>query len=120
MNAWITPARRLGLDWPRLVVAVVLCVNLSGAQAGPLATGAGVQGFVVLAEQRFDPALQRYMAERSLAALPLRSGRLYYVYPMHNSNAQLEGMQIQYLEALLEKRAAENQQTQESDEPESD
>jgi len=65
-------------------------------------------GFVVLAEQRFDPWVQRMLAERALKAMPLREGRLYYYYPV-DSNPYLEEMQIRYLEELLEK--------QKSDEP---
>ena len=65
-------------------------------------------GFVVLAEQRFDPAIQRFMAERSLAALPLRDGQLYYVYPLDAPRAQVEQMQIRYLEALLSREAEKN------------
>ena len=69
----------------------------------------GYPGFVVNAEYRFDPAVQRLMAERSLKALPLGDGQLYYVYPT-NIDPRLEEMQIRYLEGLLEKRG--------SDEPE--
>ena len=60
-------------------------------------------GFVVLAEQRFDPWVQRLMAENSLRAMPLKDGRLYYFYPI-DSNPYLEEMQIRYLEELLEKQ----------------
>ena len=43
------------------------------------------------------------MAERSLRALPLRDGQLYYVYPI-DIDPRLEEMQIRYLEVLLNKR----------------
>ena len=61
-------------------------------------------GFIVLAENRFDPAIQRLIAEHSLRSLPLRRGQLYYVYPP-GINPHIEEMQIRYLELLLEKRA---------------
>ena len=38
------------------------------------------------------------MAEQSLAAMPIKDGALYYIYPAHSSNAQLESFQIQNLE----------------------
>ena len=62
-------------------------------------------GFIILAEDRFDPAIQRLMAEHSLRSLPLDRGRLYYLYPP-GVTPRLEGLQIRYLETLLEKRAA--------------
>jgi hypothetical protein len=58
--------------------------------------------FFVLAEHRFDPAIQRFMAERSLKSLPLASGQIYYVYPS-NIDPQLEEIQIRYLEQLIDK-----------------
>jgi hypothetical protein len=61
-------------------------------------------GFVIRAEDRFDPAIQRLMAEHSLRLLPLERGQLYYVYPIGVA-PRLEGMQIRYLELLLEKQA---------------
>ena len=35
-----------------------------------------VPGFVVLAQHRFDPMIQRWLAEQSLKALPIRDGQL--------------------------------------------
>ena len=68
----------------------------------------GVRGLVLLAEHRFDPAVQRFIAERELAALPLRDGELYYVFPMHQSNAQIEHAQIRYLESMIARREKED------------
>ncbi len=62
-------------------------------------------GFVIRAEDRFDPAIQRLMAEYSLRSLPLERGQLYYLYPL-GVTPRLEGMQIRYLEVLLDKQAA--------------
>ncbi len=62
-------------------------------------------GFVIRAEDRFDPAIQRLMAEYSLRSLPLERGQLYYLYPI-GITPRLEGMQIRYLETLLDKQAA--------------
>ena len=67
-------------------------------------------GFILLAKHRFDPAVQRLMAERSLRALPLRDGQLYYVYPT-NIDPRVEQAQIRYLEYLLDKRAIDEPET---------
>ena len=91
----------------RLCVLMLLGV-LQLAEANPYQVlGPGVQGVVLAAEHRFNPAVQRYLAEQSLDALPLVDGKLYYVFPMHGSNAQLESMQIHNLERLLDKQARE-------------
>ena len=88
---------------------VAIAVLLSGASVCAAESGNGSLytfpsgGFVILAEQRFDPWVQRLMAERSLKAMPLRDGRLYYFYPTQG-DPYLEEMQIRYLEELLEKQ----------------
>ena len=87
----------------RLLLAVLLTgTSVADASHGVLPPG-HLPGFLVLAEHRFDPAIQRFMAERSLRALPLRDGQLYYVYPI-DIDPRLEEMQIRYLEVLLDKR----------------
>ena len=60
-------------------------------------------GLIVLAERRFDPFVQRLMAEQSLRALPLYGGQLFYLVPAASSSG-LEEMQIRYLEVLLRER----------------
>ena len=90
-----------------VLAGATLIAATSGALANPFIYPQGLPGFVVLAEQRFDPAVQRFMAEQSLRAMPLKDGQLYYVYPVNTSNAYIEQMQIRYLEVLLDKRAAE-------------
>ena len=72
----------------------IALVTLSTGQASATHS-APVQnsGFIVLAEHRFDPAIQRFMAERSLKALPLASGQIYFVYPS-NIDPQLEEIQM--------------------------
>ena len=67
-------------------------------------THSPTSGFFVLADARFEPWVQRMMAERSLKSLPLSDGRLYYVYPV-NIDPQIEEFQIRYMEELLEKTA---------------
>ena len=59
----------------------------------------------MLPEQRFDPSVQRFMAEQSLRAMPLKDGQLYYIYPVNTSDAYVEQMQIRYLEVLLSEKA---------------
>lgn len=83
-----------------------LLLLASGSSANPFLHQGAFPGFIVLAEQRYDPAIQRLMAEQSLRAMPLKNGQLYYVYPVEASTAYIEQMQIRYLEALLDKQAA--------------
>ncbi|MCR9262290.1 MAG: hypothetical protein NXH95_21455 [Pseudomonadaceae bacterium] len=91
------------------LLAAGLAVSSLAAGANPLLHPRGLPGFIVLAEQRYDPAVQRFMAEQSLRALPLKNGQLFYVYPTNTSNAYIEQMQIRYLEVMLEKKAAESE-----------
>ncbi|NKB98988.1 MAG: hypothetical protein GKR90_10930 [Pseudomonadales bacterium] len=89
--------KRFLLFWSIVVAAIVL----PQAYAAP---HAGIQGFVVAAEYRFHPSVQRLMAERELRALPLQNGKLYYVFPMTAGNSvYLEQMQLQNLERLIDK-----------------
>ena len=94
------------------------------AEAIPLA-GASVAvhpGFVIRAQDRFDPAIQRLMAEYSLKSLPLERGQLYYLYPI-GITPRIEGLQIRYLESLLDKEAeriADEEAAAAEDEAESD
>ena len=60
-------------------------------------------GIVVVAEHRFDPAVQRYIAQRALKALPIRGGRLFYIVPAIG-DPLIEQMQIRYIEQLLDKQ----------------
>ncbi len=60
-------------------------------------------GIVVVAEHRFDPAVQRYIAQRELKALPIRGGRLFYIVPAIG-DPLIEQMQIRYIEQLLDKQ----------------
>ncbi|MEZ5559321.1 MAG: hypothetical protein R3E86_12375 [Pseudomonadales bacterium] len=63
-------------------------------------------GFVIRAEQRFDPLVQRLMAEHELRALPLRDGQLFYVVPAGMDPHQQE-VQIRYIEWLLRQQVIE-------------
>ena len=100
----------------KLVIAVTLAFVLGAGSvnANPLLHHPHIPGFILLPEQRYDPAVQRYLAEQSLRALPLRDGQLYYVYPINASSAYTEQMQIRYLEMLLSDKA------EEEDEPKTD
>lgn len=92
----------------RSIRKLILAATVTAAVSVLLPTaGAAIQpGFIISAEDRFDPAVQRLMAELALAALPLERGQLYYLYPV-GITPRLEGAQIRYLEALLDKRADE-------------
>ena len=92
-------------------LALAICAG--SVNANPLLHHPHLPGFILLPEQRYDPAVQRYLAEQSLRALPLRGGQLYYVYPIDASSTYTEQMQIRYLEQMLSERDRE-------DEPETD
>ena len=93
-----------------ICLGLVLCICVSSVSAGPYQQGGAIQGIVLAAKHRFDPAVQRYLAEQSLAAMPIKDGLLYYIYPIHSNNAQLESFQIQNLERLLEKQQAQEEE----------
>ncbi len=95
-----------------LIGALAVVTALSSATlsaANPLLQPYGLPGFILLPEQRFHPAVQRFMAEQALRAMPLQDGQLFYVYPRDSSNVYIEQMQIRYLEALLQSRANDQQ-----------
>lgn len=62
--------------------------------------------FLLSAEQRFDPAVQRWLAASELAAMPLENGQRFYIVPNTGSRIA-EQAQIQYLERLIARRQAE-------------
>ena len=93
---------------------LTLVIGAGSVSANPLLHHPHIPGFILLPEQRYDPAVQRYLAEQSLRALPLRDGQLYYVYPINTSSTYTEQMQIRYLEMLLSDKA------EEEDEPQTD
>lgn len=65
-----------------------------------------VPGFVVLAQHRFDPMVQRWLAEESLKALPIHNGQLFYIIPV-DTNPLQEQMQIRYIEEMLSRQPVE-------------
>ncbi|MEM1434834.1 MAG: hypothetical protein AAGG11_12310 [Pseudomonadota bacterium] len=71
-------------------------------------------GLIILAERRFDPFVQRLMAERSLRALPLYGGQLFYLVPTGVSRGE-EAMQIRYLEVLLRERGQRESESGQDD-----
>lgn len=91
---------------PRLTLAVFTCTLLLGLQvAAEPSYQQPPGGLLILAEQRFDPAVQRLLASQNLAAMPLENGRLFIIVPSRD-RAYLEQAQIRSLERLLAKPAA--------------
>ncbi len=91
----------------KFVAALLLSLTQAASAGSPI----WQPGFIILAKDRFDPAIQRLIADHSLRSLPLERGQLYYVYPV-GIDPYIEGAQIRYLEALLEKRAFQEQQSE--------
>lgn len=90
----------------RLTLAVLVSTLLFGLPAAaqrPYNQPPG--GLLILAEQRFDPAVQRLLAAQDLAAMPLENGRLFIIVP-NRDRAYLEQAQIRSLERLLAKPPA--------------
>ena len=63
-------------------------------------------GFLIFAEHRYDPSVQRMLAERSLKALPIRGGQLFFIVDQHDDRL-IEEMQIRYIEELLSRQKFE-------------
>ncbi len=95
-------------------VCRTLCGALVGwalvpaAVAGEVFRGSVDGGFILLSEQRYDPSVQRLLAERSLDALPLYNGRLFYIVPSHIDRGEQQA-QIRYLEHMLNREATKAQ-----------
>lgn len=98
----------------RTLIAAIAIAGLQTGSAAAQSSPIWHTGFVIRVADRFDPAIQQLMAEHSLRLLPLERGQLYYVYPI-GTTPRLEGVQIRYLEALLDKRSAEEPAAAESD-----
>ncbi len=91
-----------------LMILLIAGFAASGANATP-PFGHYLHGFLLLPEQRYDPAVQRYLAEQSLRALPLYDGQLYYVHPVSNVGTYNEQMQIRYLESMLRDKVKDDE-----------
>jgi hypothetical protein len=89
-----------------LIAAIVVAGLHTGSAIGQSSAPSIWPGFVIRAEDRFDPVIQRLMADHALRLMPLERGQLYYVYPIGMA-PRLEGAQIRYLESLLDKRSQE-------------
>ncbi|MCR9276711.1 MAG: hypothetical protein NXH85_01960 [Pseudomonadaceae bacterium] len=90
----------------RFMLSILVCalsVGLPASAQKHYAKPAG--GLLILAEQRFDPAVQRLLATEDLAAMPLANGRLFIIVPTRD-RAVLEQAQIRSLERLLAKPPA--------------
>ena len=60
----------------------------------------------MLAQHRFDPTVQRWLADQSLKALPIRGGQLFYIIPV-DTNPMQEQFQIRYIEEMLNRQPVE-------------
>ncbi len=100
----------LGFRPPRLLPTLLVLLGISLSASSPASPNdyslMQSGGVIVLAEQRFNPAVQRMLAERTLKALPISNGRLFYIVPV-GIDPRHEQAQIQYLEYLLSRRSDE-------------
>ena len=96
----------------KLLAILALTFTVGQISANPFPSSIahqGLPGFLILPEHRYDPAVQRYLAERSLKALPLYDGQLYYVFPVSNASTHSEQMQIRYLESMLKNKVRDDE-----------
>ena len=97
------------LKWHFLlpILALVFC---TGVVYHPTTHGqpSAQSALIVFPEHKYDPAVQRILAEENLRALPIGSTGVIFVIPVYE-DPMLEEMQIRYLEKLIKKL--------ESDEP---
>lgn len=56
---------------------------------------------IILADQRFNPVVQRLLAREELKALPIGDARVIFVIPVYE-DPMLEEMQIRYLKELID------------------
>ena len=93
----------------RRIVTCLLAAVLAGEAAAMGAHGGshgGVPGIVILAEHRFDPAIQRLLARSELRALPIGDTGLLYLVPVTEDPYRQE-MQIRHLHELLNETTRE-------------
>lgn len=99
--------KSLSRKWLPLVASVMLLSCATPALAQSTALLYPAVGRVLLAEQRFEPTVQRLLAQQSLNALPIAGGVLFYIVPA-GLDARDQQDQIRYLEYLLDKRALQD------------
>jgi hypothetical protein len=90
-----------------LLIGITLTVVLGlsiGANASLVRHTGGLNptAFIFRPEARYDPLIQRLLAEDVLRAMPMGDRNLFYVVP-EGGTALLEEMQIRYLEELLQR-----------------
>lgn len=85
-----------------VITATLLCC--SGAVARPLIHDGPIHApaFIMLSEDRFDPAIQRLLASQELKVLPIENSQMFLIVP-DRQDPLLEEMQIRYLEHLIDK-----------------
>jgi hypothetical protein len=64
--------------------------------------GLNPTAFIFRPEARYDPLIQRLLAEDVLRAMPMGERNMFYVVP-EGGTQLLEEMQIRYLEELLQR-----------------
>lgn len=84
-----------------LVALTAICMQAT-AQVAVYHPHEPVTALILHPDARFDPLVQRMMAENVLKAMPLGGHVVYYVVPQ-TSDPMMQEMQIRYIEQLLDK-----------------
>jgi len=90
-----------------LLLALTLGLGHSAA-ASPAYSWASVQrAFIVSSDARFDPMVQRLLAQNALRAMPIGNDALLFVIP-ENGDVILQESQIRYLDELMQRHIEPN------------
>jgi len=85
-----------------LLLAAALGLSQSTA-ANPAYSWASVQrAFIVSSDARFDPMVQRLLAQNALRAMPIGNDAMLFVIP-DNGDVILQESQIRYLDELMQR-----------------
>ena len=86
----------------RSILVLIIFIGCSGMVSKPVFRGSQQPALIVLAEQRFNPTVQRLMALEDIKALPIGNTGMFFVIPVQQ-DPMLEELQIRYLEELIKK-----------------
>ena len=94
-----------------LLLAGLLTISQHTAANSPYQWASVQRAFIVSSDARFDPMVQRLLAENALRALPIGNDALLFVIP-DNGDVFLQESQIRYLEELMQRHIEPNRRDQ--------
>lgn len=89
------------LSW-RYLIPIIALLFCTGVISRPVSLADRPHPtLILLSQERFNPAVQRLLAQQELKALPIGDSGVIFVIPMYQ-DPLLEEMQIRYLEQLID------------------